>query len=258
MSATLDDGVIATNPASKLRRSLGLVVSSKQRSEQIKAFTEQELAAFLRATKSIGIPYGPLLRTLALTGLRLGEGLGLQWPDVNFEQGTVRVERAVSHGGYVDVPKSGFGRTVDMGPELAQTLLRLRMRSAERMKRHGWETLPPWVFAIRTGEPPDPQHVRAMFRKVLRAAGLPRRFTPHCLRHTFASLLLQRGESAQWVQQQLGHASIQLTVDTYGKWLPKRPLLGGVKLLEGLTGSKLVAGLPKNKENLQEKQEFLV
>ena len=55
---------------------------------------------------------------------------------------------------------------------------------------------------------------------MIRDAGLPPHFTPHCLRHTFASLLLQQGESPAYVQRQLGHASIQLTVDTYGKWLP--------------------------------------
>jgi hypothetical protein len=53
----------------------------------------------------------------------------------------------------------------------------------------------------------------------LKAAGLPH-FSPHDLRHTFASLLLQQGESPAYVQRQLGHASIKLTVDTYGKWLP--------------------------------------
>jgi integrase len=56
-------------------------------------------------------------------------------------------------------------------------------------------------------------------------AKLPPHFTPHSLRHTFASLLLQQGESPVYVQRQLGHASIKLTVDTDGKWLPmgKRP-----------------------------------
>ena len=39
-------------------------------------------------------------------------------------------------------------------------------------------------------------------------------------RATYASLMLQQGESVAYVQRQLGHASIQLTVDTYGKWLP--------------------------------------
>ena len=57
-------------------------------------------------------------------------------------------------------------------------------------------------------------------KKILKAAKLPLHFTPHCLRHTFASLLLQQGQSPAYVQRQLGHASIQLTVDTYGRWLP--------------------------------------
>src|SRR5207237_2372182 len=71
-------------------------------------------------------------------------------------------------------------------------------------------------------------------------AQLSMHFSPHCLRHTFASLLLQQGESPAYVQQQLGHASIQLTVDTYGKWLP----LGNkaaVNQVDEESGSKVVA-----------------
>jgi integrase len=55
---------------------------------------------------------------------------------------------------------------------------------------------------------------------VLKAARLPLHHSPHSLRHRFASLLLQQGEAIQYVQRMLGHASITLTVDTYGKWLP--------------------------------------
>jgi len=61
-----------------------------------------------------------------------------------------------------------------------------------------------------------------------------------CLRHTFASLLLQQGESPAYVQRQLGHASIQLTVDTYGKWLPMGNKAAVDRLDEG-SGSKTVA-----------------
>jgi len=74
----------------------------------------------------------------------------------------------------------------------------------------------------------------------LKAAQLSIHFSPHCLRHTFASLLLQQGESPAYVQRQLGHASIQLTVDTYAKWLP----LGNkaaVNQLDEESGSKVVA-----------------
>jgi len=75
---------------------------------------------------------------------------------------------------------------------------------------------------------------------VIRDAGLPPHFTPHCLRHTFASLLLQQGESPAYVQRQLGHASIQLTVDTYGKWLPMGNK-AAVNRLDEESGSKVVA-----------------
>ena len=68
----------------------------------------------------------------------------------------------------------------------------------------------------------------------------PGHFSPHCLRHTFASLLLQQGESAAYVQRQLGHASIKLTVDTYGKWLPMGNK-AAVDRPDDASGSKVVA-----------------
>jgi integrase len=60
------------------------------------------------------------------------------------------------------------------------------------------------------------------------------------MRHTFASLLLQQGESPAYVQRMLGHASIKLTVDTYGKWLPMGNR-GAVDRLDDQNGSKMVA-----------------
>jgi Phage integrase family len=56
-------------------------------------------------------------------------------------------------------------------------------------------------------------------RPVMEASGLPYR-KPHNLRHTYASLLLAKGVSVAYVQAQLGHHSIQVTVDTYGHFIP--------------------------------------
>lgn len=63
---------------------------------------------------------------------------------------------------------------------------------------------------------------QAAFKRTLKAGDLPGRFPPHSLRHTYASLLLPDGVSPAYVQEQLGHASIELTVGTYGRWLRKR------------------------------------
>jgi Phage integrase family len=107
-----------------------------------------------------------------------------------------------------------------------------------------WEgpstTLPPWLFCTRSGNFWSRTTSGGSFARASRRAKLPRHFTPHCLRHTFASVLLQDGESAQYVQEQLGRASLTITTQTYGRWLPKRPVRGGVNILgDVLIGSKL-------------------
>ena len=100
--------------------------------------------------------------------------------------------------------------------------------------------MPLWLFCTEAGTPLDQSRVRKVFSRVLHAAGLVSHFYPHCLRHTFASILLQQGESPAYVQRQLGHASIQLTVDTYGKWLPMGNKVA-VDRLDQQSGSKVVA-----------------
>jgi integrase len=59
-------------------------------------------------------------------------------------------------------------------------------------------------------------------------------FSAHSFRHTFASQLLEMGESPAYVQRQLGHSSIKMTVDTYGKWLPAGNKNAVDRLDEGL------------------------
>jgi len=104
------------------------------------------------------------------------------------------------------------------------------------------------------GTPFDPAFVQRRFKRVVNAAKLPPHFTPHCLRHTYASLLLQFGESPVYVQRQLGHASIKLTVDTYGKWLPMGNK-AAVDRLDDRSGSKAVAAAGGATENaLPERQ----
>jgi integrase len=260
LNSAVDDEVILANPASKLGRSLRLAAAPSLRQEQIKAMTREQLGAFLKATAEEAPAYVPLFLTLARAGLRLGEALGLHWDDLNFAQREIRVERTIDSQGRAGTPKVGNGRTIQMSPQLATTLLRLHMGRAERMKRHKWTTLPPWVFCTRSGRTLEPHNVRRVFRTCLKAAELSRHFTPHCLRHTYASILLQEGEAPQYVQQQLGHASLKMTVDTYGKWLPKKPVQGGVTLLDDaeipkfpLLGSKVGSRSPQETQRRAKK-----
>ena len=76
------------------------------------------------------------------------------------------------------------------------------------------------VFATGKGTPLDAQNVvNRHFKPLLKLVGLPD-IRWHDLRHTCATLLLSRGTHPKYVQQLLGHASIQLTLDRYSHWMP--------------------------------------
>ncbi len=82
------------------------------------------------------------------------------------------------------------------------------------------ETAIQLAFPSRDGGPTDGDNFRRrVFYKLLEIADVPR-FRFHDIRHTFARLLLQQGESLHYVKEQLGHASIQTTVDVYGHLVP--------------------------------------
>ena len=83
--------------------------------------------------------------------------------------------------------------------------------------------MPDWVFCTESGGPLDGDNLRhRVFYKLLEKAEL-RRVRFHDLRHTFASLLLQNRESPAYVKEQMGHSSIQVTVDVYGHLIPAQP-----------------------------------
>jgi integrase len=76
------------------------------------------------------------------------------------------------------------------------------------------------VFPNRKGKPMDGANIKHwVFYKVIKKLGLSK-FRFHDIRHTFASLLLQQGESLHYVKEQMGHSSIQITVDIYGHIVP--------------------------------------
>ena len=148
--------------------------------------------------------------------MRLGEALAL---DIDGLVREIRVMRSLSRG-EIDTPKAGHGRSVDVSQVLMEMLNHVQQQHRQEALALCWSSLPPWVFCSRTGTSLDESKVRRVMRHVLQQAKLPLHFSPHSLRHTYASLVLQQGESLIYVQRQLGHVSINLTADTYGKWLP--------------------------------------
>jgi integrase-like protein len=177
-----------------------------------------EVALLLDTAKTKMPRYYALFLCAARTGLRMGELLALQWPDIDWQSRFIEVRRSYTHF-KVTTPKSGESRRVDMSKELTQTLKDLLLERQIEAGATGTE-VPLWVFPSETGGLLHPHNIRdRIFYGLLTKAKL-RRVRFHDLRHTFASLLLQNGESPVYVKEQMEHSSIQITVDLYGHLIP--------------------------------------
>jgi integrase len=222
LTAAIDDGLITANVAAGLGRSLKLGVRAKARSEAIKALDRRQrdllLATAARVTTA---QHARLWEVHALAGLRPGELYALEPGDLDLDAATARISRTLADDGDVTgTPKGNRERTIDLSTR-AVALLRAQLAAAKADKlRHGWPALPATVFYAPDGSALDPRAVRDAFARTVKAAGLSRTFTPHSLRHTFASLLLVAGVDVYYVSRMLGHSTIAETVDTYGRWLP--------------------------------------
>jgi integrase len=244
LNAAIEDGLIASNPAAKLGRVLKLSVSRSTTQEEIKALTKDQRHVFLQTAYQIAPRYYPLFFVLAGTGMRLGEALALRPEDIDYSTKSIRIARAFSEDGALDTPKSGHGRTVDFSQALSEALQTHVLTLKEDKLKYAWTEVPSWLFVTKAGTVLDPANVRRAMLRILKAAKLSEHFTPHCLRHTYASILLSEGVSPVYVQEQLGHATIELTVSTYGRWLKKKAP-GALDRLDFVaelaSGSKVVA-----------------
>jgi integrase len=113
-------------------------------------------------------------------------------------------------------------RQVIMTPKLREAL--------ELHKLHASVSVHDLVFCASNGEPIEPRNlVYREFQPTLVRAGL-RRIRFHDLRHTYTALLIAQGFHAKFIQRQLGHASIQTTLDRYGHLLPDAQRAAGERL----------------------------
>lgn len=226
-----------------LFRNPALAVELPQhRKREMQALSPEQAGQFLEAAKADRLH---ALFVLAVAGgLRPGEYLGLQWPDVDVERGTVTVQRTLvrlSRAPKPDAvdavdgdvttrerwhftePKTAKSRrTIPLPASAIRALIEHRRRQAEERlaagPKYAQHNL---VFATAMGEPLDERNVvNRHFKPILKAAGLPMSVRLYDLRHTCATLLLAQGEHPKIVSERLGHANITLTLDTYSHVLP--------------------------------------
>ncbi|SLM49226.1 putative Phage integrase [Nitrospira japonica] len=213
-----DDGLVSKNPAAKLGK---LLKHTKGSAKDIHPLTRQETATLLDTAKAKTPLISPLLFCAVRTGLRRGELIGLQWGDIDLAGRSLLVRRAVVRG-VVGPPKSGKPRRVDLSAGLCAELTALRAEHEREAEADGEALkLDAPVFRSPRGFRWDEHNLDKLWRETLKASGI-RKVRLHDLRHTFASQLIEQGAYPKYIQEQLGHASITMTMDTYGHLFPNR------------------------------------
>ena len=188
--------------------------------------TRKEAADFLAAVKEVCPEWYPFFLTALRAGLRKGELVVLKWGDIHFGESAddpnryIFVQQSCYHG-HLTTPKGNRSRRVDLSKQLRAALLALRDKHILQASLVGQASLTDdLVFPSHAGTVIRPDNIFLRYmRPALEKAGL-RRFRFHDLRHSFGSFLIQDGASLAYVKEQMGHSSIQITVDIYGHLIP--------------------------------------
>lgn len=213
-------GNVAQNVARDTKVSLG-----KRSKRKLKVGVDIPLPAEIKAI--VGAAHGrgrAFLIVAAFSGLRASELRGLRWSDVDFgAEPKIHVRQRANKYGTIGNPKSeASNREVPIGPMVINTLRERRLQSTGD-----------FVFANGAGNVEDHSNlVRRVLQPVQVAAGLTvdgkAKYTGlHALRHFYASWLINARESGglglppKEVQVRMGHATLAMTMDTYGHLFPR-------------------------------------
>ena len=202
--------VVPINPMDKVERPKPRKNELKEK--DVEAYTIEEVQRIFAPLENEPLKWRALLRLLIDTGIRRGECCGLRWQDVDFKANTITISGNLCYtpqkGIYLDTPKSGKVRTIDVDPEIISLLHELRQEQASH-------AISIYVFTQpNSPEPMHPQSPARYMQKFSKKYGVPN-LHPHKLRHTFASIAITNGADVASVSEKLGHSDKAVTLRMY-------------------------------------------
>ena len=208
----------------KLQRNVAdLVDAPPERKPGGKTWDEAEFDRFF--TVIAGSDYYEFYSTLALTGARRGEALGVTWRDVDLDIASPklfirRTAYKLDNGQWrFEEPKTDRSRRqIPLPINLALLLGQLRGQKQAVSEWSGQEfSEDDFIFARPDGSLPDPHYLSKVFQRIIKTAGL-KRIRLHDLRHTYATLQRNAGQPIEAISRVLGHASALVTLKIYDHW----------------------------------------
>ena len=209
--AVNDWDLIPRNPASKAKPPAPVKT-------ELHVFNLQQAREFLGLVSAHRLE--ALFCVALCLGPRQGEVLGLQWPDINLDDGMLRIHGALKRieGKLVKgkVKREGSKRTIALP---AVTIAALRRHQAQQQNEREWagtkwkET--GYVFTTLIGTPIERRNLLRDWYRIMKVSSLPKiRF--HDLRHSAATLLFAQGVHPKTVMEILGHTDLNTTMKIYG------------------------------------------
>lgn len=204
----------------------GVVLPKREKIESQNYFSVQELHQFLKIVKEEE-PYKnyALFRLLAYSGLRKGELYSLRWSDLDFDNQILSVSKNLGRINGKALEKSTKNKfsvrqirldqdTVDILSEWKRQSLREKVKLMVTPLNLGESYM--FTFINRNGEeePLYQDYINSILKRIIDKHSL-KKITPHGFRHTHATLMIEIGIDPVNTAKRLGHASSQMTLDTY-------------------------------------------
>ncbi|PAV29264.1 recombinase XerC [Virgibacillus profundi] len=199
INAAVDDEIIPRNRFNKI------VIEQEDQADNF--LTAEELNIFLNAAKSsVTLTNYSLILTLAYTGLRRGEALGLTWDNIGFEGNTLTVERTRDKKGVRSPKTKRSYRKIIIDDALVKQLEVYKKWCKKTLLSFGKHLKDDdYIFiSSRSGEPVTENAINYSFKVILKKTKL-KKITPHGLRHTHATILIGQRIPVKVIADRLGN-----------------------------------------------------
>ena len=149
-------------------------------------------------------------------GARRAELLGLTWDCIKFDQGVIIIKQQLQGKEIRKTTKGKKSRVIVAPADCMELFRNVKKKQAEKRMKAGelWENDLNLCFTNDFGHPLIPNHVSDDFKTICKHAGFPEGHF-HSIRHTYEAFLLEGGVSFKTVQDNMGHADINMTMTTY-------------------------------------------
>ena len=236
-SDAVSNGLVGSNPAK------GALKARKRDEKEKRILTEQEEQRFIDFVKNDSQYniYAPIFIVGFGTGMRIGEILSLTWQDIDFKKGVIHVDKTlcylrdyVKQGGkarfIITTPKTENSiRDIPMLGEVKEALLEQKKNkgSLNTFSINGYKN---FVFTNKSGKVYYATNVKRTIKRIIDKINRKEKetaeaenrkpvildyFSPHCMRHTFATRCYEKGVKEKVIQKILGHSKIDMTLNVY-------------------------------------------